>query len=205
MAQKATHWHTVLTHAWLRMCPQWLGVTSVFRLSPVIWFTGLLGSAVLLFWSGVLSRGVSSFGYGVARQGIFRCVYFEVITLRCFCLSDSMLLHSFILCPYGPACSTVQTGGHLWAGRHVFEYFSIGPSFNLFAVSPFSPIHSHSLFLCPWLLHGPSCLSHWHLTLHPLSLAPACLVWYKYRVGLAWWGRVSVWGCGQFCSFAPWL
>lgn len=77
----------------------------------------LVCGEVLLFWSSVLSRGVSSFGYGAAWQGIFRYVYFEVITLRCFCLSDSMLLRSFILCLYGSVCSTVQTGGHLWAVR----------------------------------------------------------------------------------------
>ena len=57
VAQKASCWHTVLTHADIRsshmrgsvwMCPQWLGVTSVFRLSPVIWFTALWGSAFIL-------------------------------------------------------------------------------------------------------------------------------------------------------------
>lgn len=41
----------------------------------------LVCGEVLLFWSSVLSRGVSSFGYGAAWQDIFRYVYFEVITL----------------------------------------------------------------------------------------------------------------------------
>lgn len=43
---------------------------------------------MLLFWSSLLSRGVSSFGYRAAWQSIFSYVYFEVITLGCFCLSD---------------------------------------------------------------------------------------------------------------------
>lgn len=46
----------------------------------------LVCGEVLLFWSSVLLRGVSSFGYGAAWQSIFRYVYFEVIALRCFCL-----------------------------------------------------------------------------------------------------------------------
>lgn len=95
ITQKPPHWHTVLTHERLWMCPQWLGVTSVFR--PPLSSDLLVCGEVLLFWSSALSRGVSSFGYGASWQGIFRYVYFEVITQRCFCLSDSMLLRSFIL------------------------------------------------------------------------------------------------------------
>lgn len=177
-------------HPWIWMCSQWFLVTSVFRLSPVIWFTPLW--EVLLFWSTVLARGVSSFGYGAAWECIFRNVYFEVITLRCSCVSDTMLLCSiiFCLCLY---ISIVQT---------VFVS-SIKCSFSFFVLVPLY-LFTASVDSLAFSVTGlnpafPACLIGIPPSA-PLCLAPACLVWYKYRLGPAWWGRVSVWGCGQFCS-----
>ena len=104
-----------------------------------------------LFWSSsALSGGVSSFGYGAARQGIFRCVYFEVITRRCFCRPDSMLLHPFILLSaWAPVlyCRNWRTSVSCEVFTRIFLW-----SFNLFAVGPFSLVYSRSLSPWPWYL-----------------------------------------------------
>lgn len=119
---------------------------------------------VLLFWCRVLSGAVSSFEHGAAWRGIFSNVYFEAISPRCLCPSDSMPLHSFILCCV-LSCTKRRRSVSSEAGR-LFERFSLVASFNLAAVAPFSLVYSYySVFLRPWFLPSVPCLSLWYLML----------------------------------------
>ncbi len=99
----------------------------------------LLCGEVLLFWCRILSRAVSSFGYGAARQGIFSNVYFEVITRRCFCWSNGILIPSLIHCLVGCVlyCSS------RWPSFSCDACVSLGASFLV--VDVFSPWFSPCL------------------------------------------------------------